>query len=66
MVRVAEALLVKEVLDGEEITALVEGKTLEDLVVPVAATPAPSAAPADEGGETAAEATEDPDREAEH
>jgi len=32
LVRVAEALLVKEVLDGGEITALVEGKTLEDLV----------------------------------
>ncbi len=32
LVRVAEALLVKEVLDGAEVTALVEGKTLEDLV----------------------------------
>jgi len=32
LIRVAEALLVKEVLDGGEITALVEGKTLEDLV----------------------------------
>ncbi len=32
LIRVAEALLVKEVLDGDEVTALVEGKTLEDLV----------------------------------
>jgi len=32
LIRVAEALLVKEVLDGSEISALVEGKTLEDLV----------------------------------
>jgi cell division protease FtsH len=32
LIRVAEALLVKEVLDGGEINALVEGKTLEDLV----------------------------------
>jgi cell division protease FtsH len=53
LIRVAEALLVKEVLDGDEVTALVEGKTLEDLVFSDAGG---SPADAGAGGETETDA----------
>ncbi|HVR73564.1 MAG TPA: ATP-dependent zinc metalloprotease FtsH [Planctomycetota bacterium] len=47
--RVAEALLVKETLTGEEIAALVEGRTLEAVPLPPAVPSSPGAAQAGPG-----------------
>ncbi len=58
LVRVAEALLVKEVLDGAEVAALVEGKTLEDLVF---SEEGGSRADAGAGGDSSTVAAEDED-----
>jgi len=63
LVRIAEALLEREVLDGAEVTALIEGKTLPQLATTnqksnspdggsVAPTPMPNALPGLMGGES--------------
>ncbi len=64
MVRIAEALLEREVLDGAEVVALIEGRTLPSLPTPtnqkptspdggsVAPTPMPNALPGLMGGES--------------
>jgi cell division protease FtsH len=56
LVRVAEALLEHEVLDGEQITALIEGRQMEIKVPPRARPEVPAAPPregkVDEGGAT--------------
>ncbi len=62
MVRIAEALLEREVLDGAEVVALIEGKTLPSLAPPnkpttpdggsIAPTPMPNTLPGLMGGES--------------
>jgi len=64
MVRIAEALLEREVLDGAEVNALIEGRTLPQLTTPnsqkptgpdggsVVPTPMPNALPGLMGGES--------------